>query len=177
MSQDTGHTQAGRPATGAARNAGFAAGQATAAQPSQPFAPPGGRAEGRAGNPGDRTGAPRRRPAARRARLTLTRVDPWSVLKAALVFAACLFVVWMVAVILLYAVLAGAGVFDSINQTLSDVLGTHLSFNGAGIILGAALLGAFNVVLVSALATVGAFAYNITASLVGGLEVTLAERE
>ncbi|HEV7208218.1 MAG TPA: DUF3566 domain-containing protein [Mycobacteriales bacterium] len=121
--------------------------------------------------------ATRRRPVPRRARLTLTRIDPWSVLKAALIFATCLFVVWMIAVIVLFSILAGAGVFNSINQTLSDVLGTHLSFAGAGIIGGAAVLGAFNVVLLSALATVGAFAYNITAALVGGLEVTLAERE
>lgn len=126
---------------------------------------------------GPGAGVPRRRPAARRARLTLTRVDPWSVLKAALVFAGCLFVVWMVAVIVLFTILQGAGVFDSINSTLSDVLGTHITFAGAGIIGGAAVLGAFNVVLMSALATVAAFAYNITASLVGGLEVTLAERE
>ncbi len=118
-----------------------------------------------------------RRPAARRARLTLTRIDPWSVLKAALVFTTCLLVVWMIAVIVLYGILTGAGVFDSINNNLSDALGTKINFNGAFILGGAAILGAFNVVLLSALATVAAFAYNVTAGLVGGLDVTLAERE
>jgi len=118
-----------------------------------------------------------RRPAPRRARLTLTRIDPWSVLKASLVFGGCLLIVWMVAVVVLYAILAGAGVFDSVNQTLSDVLATHVDFNGPVVIFGALILGAFNVVLMAALATVAAFAYNITSSLIGGLDVTLAERE
>lgn len=94
-----------------------------------------------------------------------------------MVFATCLFIVWMVAVIVLYNILQGAGVFDSVNQTLSDVLGTHLSFRGPVIIGGAAVLGALNVVLIAALATVAAFAYNLTSSLVGGVEVTLAERD
>jgi hypothetical protein len=118
-----------------------------------------------------------RRPTPRRARLTLTRVDPWSVLKATLVFTSCLLVVWMVAVLVLYGILAGAGVFDSVNQTLSDVLATHVDFNGPVVIFGALILGAFNVILMSALATVAAFAYNITAGLIGGLDVTLAEHE
>jgi hypothetical protein len=118
-----------------------------------------------------------RRPAARRARLTLTRVDPWSVLKTALVFTTCLLVVWMIAVIVLYGILNGAGVFDSVNNNLSDALGTKINFNGIFILGGALILGAFNVVLMSALATVAAFAYNITVGLIGGLDVTLAERE
>jgi hypothetical protein len=99
------------------------------------------------------------------------------VLKASLVFTSCLLVVWMVAVLVLYGILAGAGVFDSVNQTLSDVLATHVSFNGPLVIFGALILGAFNVVLTSALATVAAFAYNITAGLIGGLDVTLTEHE
>lgn len=109
--------------------------------------------------------------------MTLTRVDPWSVLKTALVFTTCLLVVWMIAVIVLYGILNGAGVFDSVNNNLSDALGTKINFNGVFILGGALILGAFNVVLMSALATVAAFAYNITVGLIGGLDVTLAERE
>jgi hypothetical protein len=99
------------------------------------------------------------------------------VLKASLVFSSCLLVVWMVAVLVLFGILSGAGVFDSVNQTLSDVLATNVDFSGPLVIFGALILGAFNVVLFSALATVAAFAYNITASLIGGLDVTLAEHE
>lgn len=120
----------------------------------------------------------RRRPAgSRKARLRLTRIDPWSALKTSLVFSGFLFIVWMVAVIVLFLVLTVAGTFDSINSTLSDVLGTHVDFNG-GVIIGIALVvGALSVVLVSALGTVMAFAYNVTASLIGGVDVTLTESD
>lgn len=120
----------------------------------------------------------RRRPSGtRKARLRLTRIDPWSALKTSLVFSGFLFIVWMVAVIVLFLVLTLAGTFDSINSTLSDVLGTHVDFNG-GVIIGIALVvGALSVVLVSALGTVIAFAYNVTASLIGGVDVTLTESE
>lgn len=121
---------------------------------------------------------PRRRPSgSRKARLRLTRIDPWSALKTSLVFSGFLFIVWMVAVIVLFLVLTAAGTFDSINSTLSDVLGTHVDFNG-GVIIGVALVvGALSVVLVSALGTVLAFAYNVTASLIGGVDVTLTESD
>ncbi len=92
-------------------------------------------------------------------------------------FAAFLFVVWVVAVIVLFSVLSGAGVFTSVNSTLSDVLGTHINFSGKIIVGGAAVIGALSVVIVTALGTVAAFAYNITASLLGGLDVTLTETE
>jgi hypothetical protein len=39
------------------------------------------------------------------------------------------------------------------------------------------LVGAVNIVLMTALATIGAFVYNICSDLVGGIEVTLAERD
>lgn len=94
-----------------------------------------------------------------------------------MVFAAFLFVVWMVAVIVLFAILQGVGVFSSVNSTLSDVLGTHVNFSGVVIVGGAAVIGALSVVIVTALGTIVAFAYNLTASLFGGLDVTLTEPE
>ena len=41
----------------------------------------------------------------------------------------------------------------------------------------AAILGAVNALLFTALATLGAFLYNLISMLVGGVEVTLAERD
>ena len=118
----------------------------------------------------------------RRANLQIKRFDPWSVLKLSLVLGVALFFVWLVAVGALYAVLDGMGVWDKVNGISTDLLqgneGSSQPLISAGRVFGiAAIVGAVNIVLFSALATVGAFVYNVSADLVGGLEVTLAERE
>lgn len=122
----------------------------------------------------------------RRARLAVRRVDPWSVLKFAFVFSLALLIVWVVAVALLYTVLNTMGVFASVERTVgvftagtngqpSSVVSGLFSFR---LIVGwAAIIGAVNVLLLTALATLGAFLYNICAELAGGIEVTLTERD
>jgi len=106
------------------------------------------------------------------------------VLKLSLVLSVALFFVWLVAVGVLYAVLDGMGVWDKLNGISSEILapaedgGTADPLISAGRVFGvAAIIGAVNIVLFSALSTVGAFIYNVSADLAGGLEVTLAERE
>lgn len=120
----------------------------------------------------------------RRANLQIKRFDPWSVLKLSLVLGVALFFVWLVAVGVLYAVLDGMGVWDKLNGISSEILQSSDDAGGgdplisAGRVFGvAAIIGAVNIVLFSALSTVGAFIYNVSADLAGGLEVTLAERE
>ncbi|TDV50831.1 DUF3566 domain-containing protein [Actinophytocola oryzae] len=118
----------------------------------------------------------------RRANLQIKRFDPWSVLKLSLVLGVALFFVWLVAVGILYAVLDGMGVWDGLNGISDELLqgsnNTGEPLISAGRVFGvAAIIGAVNIVLFSALATVGAFIYNVSADLAGGLEVTLAERE
>lgn len=118
----------------------------------------------------------------RRASLQIKRVDPWSVLKLALVLGVALFFVWLVAVGVLYGVLHGMGVWDKINSTANDLLQssepTGEPLISAGRVFGvSAIIGAVNIVLFTALATVGAFVYNVSADLAGGLELTLSERE
>jgi hypothetical protein len=120
----------------------------------------------------------------RRASLQIKRFDPWSVLKLSLVLGVAMFFVWLVAVGVLYTVLDGMGVWDKLNGTYSSLVGGEGAaaptdpLISAGRVFGiAAILGAINIVLVSALATVSAFIYNVSADLAGGLEVTLSERE
>ena len=90
-----------------------------------------------------------------------------------------MFFVWLVAIGVLYGVLDGVGVFDKINGLYDQLAGSSgQQIVTPGLVLGiAALVGAVNIVLMTALATVGSFIYNICADLVGGIEVTLAERE
>jgi hypothetical protein len=118
----------------------------------------------------------------RRARLQLRHIDTWSALKISLVVSIALFFIWMVAVGILYGVLSGLGVFGTLNDLFGQ-LGTSSGGDGGGEVItpgivfgGAAVVGAINIVLLTALCTVAAFIYNLCADLVGGLEVTLAER-
>lgn len=120
----------------------------------------------------------------RRASLQIKRFDPWSVLKLSLVLGVAMFFVWMVAIGLLYTVLDGMGVWDKLNGTYSSLISgetadsTSEPLISAGRVFGvAAIVGMINIVLLSALATVCAFIYNVSADLAGGLEVTLSERE
>ncbi|WP_253777500.1 DUF3566 domain-containing protein [Goodfellowiella coeruleoviolacea] len=134
---------------------------------------------GRPSAPGSRR--PGRGP--RRASLQVKRIDPWSVLKLALVLSIALFFVWLVAVGVLYGVLNGMGVWEQLNGTYDDLVQGGASADSeplisAGRVFGvAAIIGAVNIVLMTALATVAAFIYNVSADLAGGLEITLSERE
>lgn len=117
-----------------------------------------------------------------RASMQVRRFDPWSVLKVSLVLSVALFFVWMIAVAFLYLVLGGMGVWAKLNSNVGDLL-TSASGSGGELVSsgtifgGAALVGLFNIVLLTAMATCGAFIYNLTTDLVGGIEVTLADRD
>ena len=119
----------------------------------------------------------------RRARLTVKRIDPWSVMKFSFAVSLVLFIVVIVAASVLYLALDSMGVFTSINQTVADLVesgggaGASFRITARGVIGTAAVLGALNVLLFTSLATLGAFIYNVCADLVGGVEVTLAERD
>ena len=137
-----------------------------------------------------RTGAPRpgstARPVARtrKARLVLKRIDPWSVFLYSVVASIFLGLALLVAVAVLYGVLSGLGVLDSVNTLIGDVTNdpsdptATTSIFGFGRVMSiAAVVAALDVVLLTALSTLGAFLYNLCASLTGGIEVTFGDRE
>lgn len=128
--------------------------------------------------------SPGRQP--RRARLRLTRIDPWSVMKTSFLLSVALGVVTFVAIFMVWSVLGAAGVWDSINSAVASIVegdSGNSSFDvtdyvGMSRVLGFTLLvSVLNVVLVTAIATLMAFLYNLAAALLGGIEVTLAEDE
>jgi hypothetical protein len=136
--------------------------------------------------PTSRSGASAVRPrGTRKARLRLVHLDPWSVMKTSFLLSIALGIVTVVAVAVVWSVLGAAGVWDSINQTVSDVLGGDSAQNfdvqnyvGTSRVLGFTMVVAVvDVVLITAISTLGAFLYNLAAALLGGVEVTLAEDE
>jgi hypothetical protein len=116
-----------------------------------------------------------------RATMQIRRIDPWSALKVSLLLNVALFFVWMIAVAFLYVVLGAMGVWSKLNSNVGDLL-TSGSGGGAGDLVsamsifgGAALVGLVNIVLLTAMATIGAYIYNLSTDIVGGVEVTLAD--
>jgi len=117
----------------------------------------------------------------RRVRTTVTRIDPWTVLRLSFLLSIAAAIITVVAVVVLWAMLSSAGVFSSVDDTLVDVLGAdsamtitqYFSFNR--VISIAMLIGAIDVVLITALSTIGAFLFNVAASLTGGLELSVTE--
>lgn len=127
-------------------------------------------------------GAPRPR-GTRRARLRLVHLDPWSVMKTSFLLSIAFGIVTVVSVAVVWSVLGAAGVWDSIDATVSDVLGSQSGapfqvedYVGTSRVLGFSMIVAVvDVILITAIATLGAFLYNLAAALLGGVEVTLAE--
>jgi hypothetical protein len=141
---------------------------------------------GRAAGPA-RTGNVQRGAApTRRAQLVLARIEPWSVMKFSFMISLVGWVILFVAVAALYYVLNKLGVFHSIQSTITDVTSSKGSagsdangkwFSASRILGYTMLIGAVNVVLITALATVGAVIYNLVTHLAGGIEVTLKETD
>jgi len=120
----------------------------------------------------------------RRARLRISRVDPWSVMKIALLFSVAAWIIFIVATWVVFTVLESTGLYGAINKTVAQVFASPdatATFNIQDYINTtkatalAALVGAVNVVIMTALATIFAFLYNLSAVVMGGIEVTMAE--
>jgi Transmembrane domain of unknown function (DUF3566) len=118
----------------------------------------------------------------RRARVAVTRIDPWSVMKLAFVLSLSLAVVILVALTVLWLVLSSSGVFDQLNATLGTVTGSSTlrlqDIVSLHRVLGVGgLIGVVDVVLLTALATLAAFLFNLSTGLVGGVDVVLTETD
>ena len=181
----TATNSAQRPA-GAPGQRPASAGQRPAGAPGQRPAQPGQRP---AGSPGQRPsqGAPglvKPAPKAkvRRARLLVSKVDPWSVLKMAFLLSVALGIVTVVAAIVLWTVLDLTGIFNQVDSLLGTLAGSE----GSGFELKkiaslgqvasfATIIAVVNVVLLTALSMLSAVLYNISATLVGGVGVTLTD--
>lgn len=127
------------------------------------------------------------RPAVRRtrkARLRLSRLDPWSVMKTSFLFSIAAGIMLVVAVYGIWLVLSTSGLFTSVNDIVGLVVSTPGDttpfrvedyLNTQRVMGVAALVACVDVVIFTALATLGSFLYNLAATMLGGLEITLAE--
>jgi hypothetical protein len=133
--------------------------------------------------------APITRKKGRRARLTVKRIDPWTTLKFSFVYGLAGMIVLLVSVVVLYGIVDAMGVISSLRAFVNDVGSSNTSSSTTSapsqfvvwlsfgrVMLVAIVIGLINVVLFTAFATLTAFIYNVCTDIVGGVEVTLAER-
>ena len=116
----------------------------------------------------------------RRVKLTLSQLDPWSVMKLSFLVAIAFGIALVVAVALLWQIVDAIGLWDQINQIGTDFnSGKPLPFleyfEFSKMLSYSVIVAVLNVILITALGTLFAFLYNIVASLLGGLKVTLTD--
>ncbi|WP_448073993.1 DUF3566 domain-containing protein [Georgenia yuyongxinii] len=118
--------------------------------------------------------------APRRVRLSLSRVDPWSAMKLSFLLSVALGVMIVVAAAVVWFVLDSMQVFAKVEELLVSIgsenflqLMEYVQFDR--VMSFATIVGVVDVLLLTALGTIGAFLYNIVAALVGGLHVTLTD--
>lgn len=117
----------------------------------------------------------------RRARLYVSRFDPWSVTKAAFILSLAIAIVLVIAVTAVWFILDRTGVIESLSGTVTDVVGSTSGLDlitslGFWQVIGATLIVAsVEIVLISALAGLFTILYNLTVGITGGVEVILSE--
>src|SRR5699024_6392631 len=125
--------------------------------------------------------APAEDTAPRRIRLVVSRVDPWSVVKLSFLLSIALGIATVVATAVVWGVLNSMGVFAKIQGLIQDIgameqFGQLLEYvEFSRVISVATVIGIVDVVLFTALCTLGAFLYNLVAAMVGGLHTTLTD--
>jgi hypothetical protein len=118
-----------------------------------------------------------RRAGPRQTTVVVRRVQPWSVLKFSLLFYFCLMLIFLFALVILYWVLGVIGVLDSISHLLGELLAVKdFRINGFWIFSRMFLIGVVGVVVWSLVNMCVALLYNLVSDVVGGIQVTLAEK-
>lgn len=119
----------------------------------------------------------------RRVHLTLTQVQPFSVMKVSFLLSVAAGIMLVVAAGVVWFMLDAMHVFSTVQNLVGTAFDTesnafkalleYMRFSRA--ISMATIIAVINIVLTTALSTIGALLYNVTATLVGGVHVTLAD--
>jgi hypothetical protein len=111
-------------------------------------------------------------------RQTITKVDLWSVLKISVCFYLGALVVVLAAAIGLWEIARIAGVVDSIQHFMRQLLGSNdFTFLSWRLLRGFTLLGLVWVCLATVVTVVAAAFYNLFAEIMGGVVITVVEED
>lgn len=117
----------------------------------------------------------------RRVRLAVSRVDPWSVMKLSFLLSIAIGIMIVVSAVVFWLVLDKLHVFTDIDAMIKDILGADTKVNVLQfvelnrVISLSTIIAVVDVVLLTALGTIGAFLYNVVAALVGGIHLTMTD--
>jgi hypothetical protein len=117
----------------------------------------------------------------RKARVLVSRIDPWSSLKIGFLLSIAAGIMLVVMMHVLWSVLNGMGVFEMIQEWVSKLftadqeLNILQFFEYSKVMSATLLIAVVNVVLLTGLAVVATFLYNIISRVVGGVYMTLTD--
>ena len=184
-SAPTGSAPTGSAPTGSAPTAvktdGSARTSGTTRSPLSVGADDDGDSPVRASSGGVKMGGKSKRKGPRTVRLTVAKLDPWSVMKMAFLLSVAIGIATVVAALVLWLVLQATGTIQGLQTTLAEIAGTEgadqlLGLFSLGRVLSfSVILALVNIVLMTALSTLFAFLYNIGSSIVGGFHLTLTD--
>jgi hypothetical protein len=118
----------------------------------------------------------------RRVRLAVARVDPWSIMKLSFLLSVAVGIAGVVLTGVLWMILSTMNVFTDVEGVLQGLQSTTdnpfsiKDYVGFGRVVSLSIvIGVIDVILMTAIATVMAFLYNIASALVGGVQLTLTD--
>lgn len=114
---------------------------------------------------------------ARRVRRIIRHIDPWSMLKLSLVFFICVWVMFMVAVVIIWSIAQSSGTVDKIESFVSDLGVTGWKLNGTFVFRQYGLFGLVMVFACTTASVVSTIIFNLISDLVGGIWISVIEEE
>lgn len=114
--------------------------------------------------------------AVQRVRRVIRKIDPWTVLKASLVFNAMMALVFVLGTVIFWAIFVNAGIPERINE-LALLIGLENGVNLDGQVYFriVTLLSVIGTIMMTGFFTLGAVIYNLISDLVGGVEIIVLE--
>lgn len=119
----------------------------------------------------------RQRFEARRVRRIIRHIDPWSVLKVSLVFFICVWIMFMVAVVIVWSIAQSSGTVDKIESFVNDLGVTGWKLNSTFVFRQYGLFGLVMVFAGTTASVISAIIFNLISDLVGGVWVSVIEEE
>jgi hypothetical protein len=111
----------------------------------------------------------------RRVRRVVRRVEPWTVLRASILFYLSLCMILLVAGTLLWLVADAVDVVDNVESFIAEIGFDEFEFLPVRILRGAVLVGLVLVLVGTAANVLMAVLYNLISDVVGGIEVVVLE--